>query len=464
MLRPFRGSAAIGLLLIPGIFSLLILSALVPFVVRTVSAQDITADKSIEYWLQQLESDSYAERQTASHQLETIGVEAIRPMVERMLGGPPESVMRCSRLLSSVAMRSSEKDMTRIARVLLLLSENGFSHLRDESYFLNAKWKQAQVSRNVETLKKAGIKAEPFPGYGDMQVELQMFAAITGDHMVAKTPGSETEKVEEPDSLVAKLDDTSVLISVDDILAANDDENNRMLQKELAADATQSQTSNPVGNTGQASSGIIIVDGEALVLTRGMPGRSVFGNDSQASTAMGTPFMVTIDDKFDGDLEKLQLLSLLPSVQQLTVADRKLDQEMLDVIGNLESLQALNIQRCFYDAGIVLQLMKRKPLLSVNATGHDAFLGVQLQTDVKESGETFCSVLEVVAGTAAEEAGCKAGDTILSLNDVKVATYEQLILTIASYKPGDQVTMDVLRDEKESLTITATLRDRPADQ
>jgi len=60
-------------------------------------------------------------------------------------------------------------------------------------------------------------------------------------------------------------------------------------------------------------------------------------------------------------------------------------------------------------------------------------------------------VADVVKGSAAENAGIKAGDVINNVNGVAATTRTQVMEQIARYRPGDKITITVVRgnDEKE---------------
>jgi len=128
---------------------------------QEVASNSLLKSKEIAALVGQLESNRYEERQTASATLAEHGVAAIPVLVERMLVGPPETAACCGRLLSRIAMNSEHQDMTRIARVFLLLSKNGMQHLGQESVQLNARWKQGRIDKTVSQLSEVGINAEP---------------------------------------------------------------------------------------------------------------------------------------------------------------------------------------------------------------------------------------------------------------------------------------------------------------
>ncbi len=65
-------------------------------------------------------------------------------------------------------------------------------------------------------------------------------------------------------------------------------------------------------------------------------------------------------------------------------------------------------------------------------------------------------VVLVNEGSGAEEAGIKPGDVITAVNDKPVRNTSQLQELVAIHRPGDKVTVTLIRDGKEK-TLTATL-------
>ncbi len=89
-------------------------------------------------------------------------------------------------------------------------------------------------------------------------------------------------------------------------------------------------------------------------------------------------------------------------------------------------------------------------------------LGVNLfqQKLVERAGFKGALVSEVIKGSAAEKAGVKpttrssrgeiiVGDLIIGLGKEKIGNHSDLVLALERYRPGDQVTLLVLREEKE---------------
>jgi S1-C subfamily serine protease len=93
------------------------------------------------------------------------------------------------------------------------------------------------------------------------------------------------------------------------------------------------------------------------------------------------------------------------------------------------------------------------------------FIGVKGSTFFRQEadGATMpagVEVAEVIADTAAAEAGIEVGDLLLSVDGEPLATIEQLVARLRFYRVGDQVVVELERGG-ERQTITVTLLDRP---
>jgi S1-C subfamily serine protease len=69
-------------------------------------------------------------------------------------------------------------------------------------------------------------------------------------------------------------------------------------------------------------------------------------------------------------------------------------------------------------------------------------------------------VMEVGDGTPAAKAGLRPGDVIVRLDDKQIDTVEDLFGELRQHRPGDRVTLTVIRDGREQ-QLTATLADNP---
>jgi serine protease Do len=78
-----------------------------------------------------------------------------------------------------------------------------------------------------------------------------------------------------------------------------------------------------------------------------------------------------------------------------------------------------------------------------------AMLGV-----VTEEVDGGVKVTELTDESAAKKAGIKEGDIITKIGDTKIEDPDQLSQTVRKQKPGDKVTITVLRDKKEQKITT----------
>jgi len=69
------------------------------------------------------------------------------------------------------------------------------------------------------------------------------------------------------------------------------------------------------------------------------------------------------------------------------------------------------------------------------------------------------TIADVVAGSPADRAGLKVGDTIISVDGKQVKNGDELVADIASRKPGSKVTLGFVRDNKKQ-EATLTVADR----
>ncbi len=80
-------------------------------------------------------------------------------------------------------------------------------------------------------------------------------------------------------------------------------------------------------------------------------------------------------------------------------------------------------------------------------------LGVRV---VEQENQAGVMVSEVVPGSAAEKAGIKEGDIILSVDDQDIDSVERLVQVVQSHTQADEVVIDIRRGE-ELLSLPAQL-------
>jgi putative serine protease PepD len=90
-----------------------------------------------------------------------------------------------------------------------------------------------------------------------------------------------------------------------------------------------------------------------------------------------------------------------------------------------------------------------------------AFLGVGATATVADGGTEGVEITEVRDGSAADEAGIRAGDVIVSVGGTSIATPDALQSAVDARQPGDQIRIELERDG-DVRTVTVTLGTRPS--
>lgn len=69
-------------------------------------------------------------------------------------------------------------------------------------------------------------------------------------------------------------------------------------------------------------------------------------------------------------------------------------------------------------------------------------------------------VMEVIPGSAAESAGIKKGDVVISFDGQTITSMDQLIQLIGTHKVGDEVPLRVVRTNNQRIDVTVKLQDK----
>jgi S1-C subfamily serine protease len=102
-----------------------------------------------------------------------------------------------------------------------------------------------------------------------------------------------------------------------------------------------------------------------------------------------------------------------------------------------------------------------------DGTAEHAYLGVLPAALTPEIVRQFdipvsdgALIVEVPPGGPAAEAGIRPGDVVIAIGDSPVSTVEDLLGALRRQKPGDRVSVSIVRDGEES-TVDVTLGDFP---
>jgi len=109
--------------------------------------------------------------------------------------------------------------------------------------------------------------------------------------------------------------------------------------------------------------------------------------------------------------------------------------------------------------GFAIPLSPVAPIIEQLRNGETAThaqLGVTVVDRVSDDGlVSAAGVRSVNPGSAAAEAGLQPGDVVTKVDDIQITGAESLVATIRGYRPGDMVTLTVIRDgEERTLDVT----------
>lgn len=149
--------------------------------------------------------------------------------------------------------------------------------------------------------------------------------------------------------------------------------------------------------------------------------------------------------------EQLQVVLQFPQVESLTVSGPKLTDEGIRQLRELPELRRLVLVNCpRVSKAAEDDLRRANPDLRIARRG-PALLGIS-----GRGGLLGCVVEFVRPGTGADRGGLLPGDEILSIDGKRVRSFESLANEIGRHRPGDVVSMQIVRRGRRR-NLTATL-------
>jgi len=135
--------------------------------------------------------------------------------------------------------------------------------------------------------------------------------------------------------------------------------------------------------------------------------------------------------------------------------------EVVGVNSSIRSTSSTGGQAGSIGLGFAIPISNVLPIVDQLRNGETpthARLGVTVTDTSSEDGLlSGAGLRSVQPGSAADEAGLAAGDVVIRVDDVPVSGSESLVATIRGYRPGDTVTLQVVRGgsgEPEEVEVT----------
>ncbi len=148
--------------------------------------------------------------------------------------------------------------------------------------------------------------------------------------------------------------------------------------------------------------------------------------------------------------EGIKHLAGLKGLKTLALLYLPITDSSVRTLKGLHGFEVMKIYGCSMTAGGANELGRALPETDIDFR-EGGFLGVACHRDLPR-----CVVYRVTANSAAQKAGLMAEDVIYEYEGKEVGNFESLTALIAKNRPGDKVTMKILRKDKK-LTKELTL-------
>jgi hypothetical protein len=159
----------------------------------------------------------------------------------------------------------------------------------------------------------------------------------------------------------------------------------------------------------------------------------------ERSAVEGRGLGLEIDAAWRGRPDDLREVGHLPRLVELSIRGVPVDGATLSVLGGLRGLQRLELFGTGAGPDEARQLAERLP-----DTRIDVRRGGRLGVSSTPPG-TPCEIQTVEPGSAADQAGLRSGDVIISIDGVAVARFDELTGRLGESAPGDVIRLVVAR-------------------
>lgn len=148
--------------------------------------------------------------------------------------------------------------------------------------------------------------------------------------------------------------------------------------------------------------------------------------------------------------EGIKHLGAIKELKTLTLMYLPITDQSVQTLKELEGFTVMKIYGCRVTPAGVNVLKQALPTTDLDYR-RGGFLGIQCHPDQQR-----CVVIRIVANSAAQKAGLIVNDVIYEYEGKRVGNFKSLTALISENRPGDKVTMKILRNEQK-LTKELTL-------
>jgi len=201
-----------------------------------------------------------------------------------------------------------------------------------------------------------------------------------------------------------------------------------------------------------------------VYMTHGLPtdarprlGVAIAAITQQDMESLSIEYGVQIMDVLEGSVAERTGLKAGDVITEIDGRPAYSPQRLQHLVAKVSGVSTITLIR----EGDSLNLRAEYPMAETVDTNEKAALGVRIQAlteDLKKAfgadGSQGVLVSQVITGSAASEAGLKAGDVVIAIADESITSVSDVHDALGNYKPGETLSLSVLRDrQKESFQV-----------
>ncbi len=430
----------------------------------------------INHWIKLLDSNEFNEREEASKQLVGAARGSI-PALLRATEQSPEATWRVRNILERIGTNGDEATLRLAIAAIQKLAVNRSRPLKASSSELINRWRRLRHDRAAAKLKSLGAEVVQeqggfaFGGFGgaffvpDIEEMVAVDLDVRPDPKVdMKAADMKVEKIDEPvrvfkvpiadDQIAPEIDADVKAEKLEEIIEfelEKDIKPKLDIGAKLADAIKLLKDDRP--KVGEPEEDEIIIDDVAikLFIPPAVAADGFMDWDPVEEVTSGRT--VAFDKNWKGSDDDLDVLTRLDRTTTVVLQQIDVSKRMIAQILKMPQLKHITLDHSRFDRNTLIGVKRARPGLTIYATG-DSLLGVSGTT---RSGRF--QVSQVVPNSAAQEAGIQVGDYIASADRIAIRGIDELTLTVASKKVGEELQLTLLRSEKE-ITVSAKLKSR----
>ena len=347
--------------------------------------------------LDQLDSQKFALRESATEQLIQRGESVIRPAALHFFEGLPEPNRRIKRVLESISTTGDEAVFLKTAVILQLLYANQNPNLEQQISQLQMQWRLSRRDAAIRDLTRSGLEIESFNNDDLLQLQLMMGgnAAARRALNMRRLGGRDLQIIE--GNLDRSIDDGS---DQDPVASRHTDP---MANRQASIRKVEQILTNPIDQNRELLAKSSKSNSETQV------------SQSPAGEAYLPPVKVTFPPDNAITNRSLDRIADIEPVSEFTFDSIKLGKPHLDLIAQSSQLMSLTLDQCRFDAAALKRFDLPPQVRTVNLVAMPVDKAItEKLADIESLGLSECTVDDAMIDAVGD-----LGIRILALSEIE---------------------------------------------